>query len=614
MKKILFILLLTMSSCSTWLEEDPQTSIQIDNYHGEEAMRSLLVGAYASLKQTFELNSHIGMVGTDEAMAYRSNVFTLPLDSYTANPSLAIVSNAWTRGYQTIQNCNIVIDRTSREDLDLAVQHDIVAQARTLRAYCYFRLVQWFGALPILLNEIDAIDSNMLKIGRADIREVYDVIVADLLYATTEGYLSKQLNGGYVNYWAAKALLGKVYLTMGTSKQRFDWNPSLKENEVLAQYLDLPLTPETYYRQALNCFLEIITDGGFRLADDYADLFSIEASKKMQTGESIWEVVYSSERGYGSEWSKSMGMSGYDGSTWNTSAVAGLRNIMPVPSFWGYFKRGDCRRYYSLSDQKAIPADELTGTEASLGPHQFPDDSLTPFYSFEELCRGAIVVTNGTQSTNYDFPNILGISKYRWGTGDWQQMYQQVMSGFAYDNCPNNFIIMRYADVLLMYVEADMLLNGATPGDLQSTGASQTAMRIINDQLLWRARGGKSEAEMLQTRLNVYGEVYQTPETGGIPQPVPDEEREEYLLDYDETEHPFTFEELIKERARELCFEGHRWSDLVRWGLLEEFYTTRRIAQRPNSLIDPYKYLMPIPLREIEASQNKEGFYKNPGY
>jgi starch-binding outer membrane protein, SusD/RagB family len=126
----------------------------------------------------------------------------------------------------------------------------------------------------------------------------------------------------------------------------------------------------------------------------------------------------------------------------------------------------------------------------------------------------------------------------------------------------NDFIVLRYADVLLMYAEA-----------LNETGYNTDALTYLNTV---RARAGAT--------------VY-TAAT------VPDQT---------------TFRTaVLNERRLELPLELHRWFDLIR--------TNTAIAALKNSGLTPitiqaYQYLYPIPQSEIDISTNKSGFTQNPGY
>lgn len=126
-----------------------------------------------------------------------------------------------------------------------------------------------------------------------------------------------------------------------------------------------------------------------------------------------------------------------------------------------------------------------------------------------------------------------------------------------------NFPVFRYADVLLMYAEALNEWKGAP---------TQEAYDAINEI---RERAGVDEIED---------------------------------MDYKQ------FQSLIRnERARELCYEGHRRFDLVRWGILVE--TVKRISKEINSkggeYISEAHNLCPIPQTEIIKNSNLE---QNPGY
>ena len=94
-----------------------------------------------------------------------------------------------------------------------------------------------------------------------------------------------------------------------------------------------------------------------------------------------------------------------------------------------------------------------------------------------------------------------------------------------------------------------------------------------------------------------------------------DAKRARCLVNY--TASTLTYDELMTQRACELCFEFHRWFDLSRTGQLHTLV--------PNRLVNPTNvpsvnfdfnrhYLFPIPVRELDLAANKEAFYQNPGY
>jgi hypothetical protein len=73
--------------------------------------------------------------------------------------------------------------------------------------------------------------------------------------------------------------------------------------------------------------------------------------------------------------------------------------------------------------------------------------------------------------------------------------------------------------------------------------------------------------------------------------------------------------EIMKERARELCFEFQRWFDLARTGYFETFLQDRNSDNKTSVSFDPKKnYLFPIPQNELNMSTNPAGFYQNPNY
>lgn len=130
------------------------------------------------------------------------------------------------------------------------------------------------------------------------------------------------------------------------------------------------------------------------------------------------------------------------------------------------------------------------------------------------------------------------------------------------NNSGNNITILRYADVLLLKAEA-----------LNELGNTETAQQYIN---LVRERAGISNLENLN--------------------------QESMRL------------AIIKERATELSFEGHRRYDLIRWGIYIETMrnTTSSFLQSPRENIQDFHVLLPIPQNEIGVSNGS--LSQNTGY
>ena len=603
---VLGIALLAVSSCKGWLDEEPTTGLSLDDLTGEKAMRALVVGAVSTLKKTVEINSNLDFAGTDELRVTNNNTNGVTLDRYLSTPSSKVVDNCWTYCYSTIQSCNIVINRTNNDpNISEGTKQNIIAQARFIRAYTYFKLVQWFGAIPLEVDETQSYDHVTLYNTRAPIWLIYDQIISDLTNASTVGVLSDEPINAYPTRYAAKGLLAKVYLTMGTSKARLGWNQDMGQNHVIMQYADLAQEPEYYYNKSFLLLDEIVKSGIFELQREYGDNFSVESAKKFwgsYNKESMWELPFSSQPGYGSSWSKLMGQDVSGANLYLFNAMAGQKIFAPVPSFWSSFKKGDVRRRWNYSDQKI----NYTDDNNPMGPVKLNNHTIPPEsegYDLVNIYNGSVTA----EKKLYDVNSNNGATKYRWGTGDPTKMWQMHMDfQIPTNNLPTNVIVLRYADILLMYVEVDMLLGGANPGNLSSTGASAKAMDIMNNQILYRARGNKTEAEMLANGTDTWGDSY----TG---QAVTGMDVYNYQRDYNTSDNPLTFGELVRQRSCELCYEFHRWNDLVRWGLLEQVYASR-ISSSSNVVLTHKNYLFPIPLSEIQASHNKDSYYNNPGY
>ncbi|NMH87385.1 RagB/SusD family nutrient uptake outer membrane protein [Flavivirga algicola] len=115
-----------------------------------------------------------------------------------------------------------------------------------------------------------------------------------------------------------------------------------------------------------------------------------------------------------------------------------------------------------------------------------------------------------------------------------------------------NFRHIRYADVLLMYAEAV----------IEANGDFMTAMQYV---------------DMVRSRAGVYTlQQYMDMNGGMFPQlHVSKQVHGDWPMVAPSSETVMTHIRRV-ERAVELCYEGHRWKDLVRWGIVQEVFDELR--------------------------------------
>lgn len=142
--------------------------------------------------------------------------------------------------------------------------------------------------------------------------------------------------------------------------------------------------------------------------------------------------------------------------------------------------------------------------------------------------------------------------------------YADLLSG-ASGYGGNNWVVIRYADVLLMLAEAEYLL-----------GAEELTVEYINEV---RARAG----------LRAYDPAYVPSNPEEVVRPV--------------------WEQLIHERRCEFACENLRWFDLVRMYSKKELV---ELMKAKNSNFGERDLLLPIP--NAEYLLNPSGMRQNPGY
>ena len=112
-------------------------------------------------------------------------------------------------------HANTVVDNILRsEGPSQAVKNQCIGEALTWKAFAYFYMVRTFGEVPIVHNNTDMIaDGGYNDVYKATREDVYEYIVMTLEKAMSLLPKSGVNANGRIDYYAAEALLAKVYLT-----------------------------------------------------------------------------------------------------------------------------------------------------------------------------------------------------------------------------------------------------------------------------------------------------------------------------------------------------------------------------------------------------------------
>ncbi|MDO6432199.1 RagB/SusD family nutrient uptake outer membrane protein [Flavitalea sp. BT771] len=221
MKNIVLILLIALglSGCKKWLEEAPKSVITTNQYYKtQQDAQSAVNGLYYFLYPPFTgggrnysyamLELVTGQFRTVSEGNDLVNVYNLRQNS--ASP---LLQQWFTSAYQGIEAANLVIANVPNISMDAALKKSMVGEAKFLRAYYYYTLVNIFGDVPLKLKPTASAADGLIP--KTAVKDIYEqAIVPDLQDAESSGLAATPAGSGRASTGAAKALLAKVYLSM----------------------------------------------------------------------------------------------------------------------------------------------------------------------------------------------------------------------------------------------------------------------------------------------------------------------------------------------------------------------------------------------------------------
>lgn len=234
---LLFVPLMFVISCQSILEENPPSSISISSFYKSES--DALIGLYGAYSNIYDISGtsylNYSELNADDLVISPIVSDSFSWDNFTYSSNVAV--DLWSSCFSGINKANEVIFYI--EKLDFANKAAIISEAKALRAYYYFQLVQVMGGVP--LYETPTIGFEAIYASRATADEVYNMIFRDLKDAATK--LNSKSTPGRINSDIANALLARIYLYKGD------------------------------YQNALTFAKNVISSGRYSLFADYAAIF-----------------------------------------------------------------------------------------------------------------------------------------------------------------------------------------------------------------------------------------------------------------------------------------------------------------------------------------------------
>ncbi len=229
----LLLLLMVHTSCKKLIEVDgPITSTNAANvYTSDATAAAVLTGIYARMSNSdanLIVNNFAGMsllpaLSADElTLISLSGLNAQQLPVYYTNDLTKFTGTAfWGDIYSIIFTANSTIEGLNNShDLTPSVKRQLLGEAKFMRAFSYFYLVNLFGDVPLVITTDWKANTTL---ARAPQSKVYQQIITDLQDAQIL-LSSNYLDAGLINTttarvrptkWAAAALLARTYLYTG---------------------------------------------------------------------------------------------------------------------------------------------------------------------------------------------------------------------------------------------------------------------------------------------------------------------------------------------------------------------------------------------------------------
>ncbi|SHI88914.1 Starch-binding associating with outer membrane [Arenibacter nanhaiticus] len=574
-------LLLTSSCADSFLEQPALGALSEDVIANQDGVEKLLIGAYAALDgqglggggawEAAPDNWVYGTVAGGEASKGSFGGDQPAIDQivkFISNPSNGYYNTKWKAAYEGVKRANNTL-RLLEKATEITVEdrENIAGQARFLRGHYYFELKKMFNMVPW----VDETTEDPKQPNNVDI---WPNIEADFQFAY-ENLPATQGEFARANKWAAAAYLGKTYLY------------------------------QKKFTEAKDVFTDVINLGvnsageKYALMDTFKDNFDAAFENNSET---VFDIQMVANDGTGSIANANQG--GMLNFPYN-SPFRCCGFFQPSQDLVNSFKTDPItgKPYVNNYNQNPVKSDMGVTSSEPFTPYT---GTLDPRLDWTVGRRGIPYHDWGhhpgaawIREQTYGGPYAPKKNVYRQATQDQYADQSSWAPGTAL-----NVRVIRFADVLLMAAEAEA-----------QAGSLSLALEYVN-----RVRNRAANPDgFLKKYLD---------ESDPVAGFDPSQNAANYVIEpyglVDFATPEMALEKIYFERKLELAMEGHRFFDLVRWGIAQETLNAYFEYQgnittdvRGGKFIPGKNEYYPIPQAQIDLSVDASGtptLKQNPGY
>ncbi len=486
----------------------------------------------AGLGSDWSMGMGMLAMATDEAEGPTATTLN-NLNAGDLNPSFNYGTEMWFFNYLVIRKCNTLLSRIDGVPGDAALKNRLKAEVQFIRAFCYADLIKAFGGVPLITTEQNVEDDLLVK--RNTYKECLDQVVSDCDAAAGVlplSYPPDQL--GRATKGAALSLKGRMLLYYASPINNSGNDVSRWQAAATASKAVIDLNTYTLYPNYYRVFLD--------KAGNNEVIFASKYQRPNRTQQTAWKLAMSIQA---------------------PDVVGGA---------WGGFS----------PTQNLVDAYEMNNGKPITDPSS--GYSLQTPYANRDSRLDQSILHNGSSWKGVTVETFDGGNAQKSANGDRTKTgyglkklidEKYVTADQVYQGGDNDWIYIRYAEVLLNYAEAQ---NEAAGPD----AAVYNAINLVRQRAGQPGLSGLSQSD-LRARIR-------------------------------------------NERRVELAFEEHRFWDVRRWKQGAVYFNVPvnkvrvtqsgsafnyNIEQLENRVYKENYNLLPIPQTEIDRNPN---LTQNPGY